>query len=234
MTDFQDQVAIVTGASGLLASGVVPILKQRGAKLVLTSADDRFGERFPGWEADANCLFLPHVDLADEAAAASVAKAALERFGRIDILVNIAGGWDAGQPVGEMRLTTWETMLRLNATTAFLMSRAVIPGLVAGGGGSIINIGARPGTRSSGNDAAYAASKAALLRLTESLSEEYKGLGIRANAIMPSAIVPEDAYAADPASGVTPKQLGEVIAFLASDAGRIIRGAIIPAYGAKF
>ena len=233
MTDFNGKVAIVTGASGLLASGVIPVLRERGARLVLTCGDDQLRRNLPDMDTAEDCLCLPNVDLSDEAAAAQVAEAALDRFGGIDILVNIVGGWDAGQPVGEMSLATWQTMLRLNATTAFLMSRAAIPALLDGGG-SIINIGARPGLRASGHDAAYAASKAALLRLTESLSEEYKRQGIRVNAVMPSAIVPEAAYAADPESGVTPRQIGEVIAFLASDAGQIIRGAIIPAYGAKF
>ena len=102
------------------------------------------------------------------------------------------------------------------------------------GGGVIVNIGARPGLRSSGRDAAYAASKAALLRLTESMSQEYKRQGIRVNAVLPSAIATEAQLAEDPQAGVTPAQLGKVIAFLASDAGAIIQGAIIPAYGTKF
>ncbi len=233
MTQFKDQVAIVTGASGLLASGVVPALRERGASLVLTSGDDRLGERFPALAEDERCLCLPNVDLSDETAAANVADAAMQRFGKIDFLVNIVGGWDAGQPVGEMSLSTWETMLRLNATTAFLMSRAAIPALLDGGG-CVVNIGARPGLRSSGNDAAYAASKAALLRLTESLSAEYKREGIRVNAVLPSAIATEAQVLADPQAGVTPGQLGQVIAFLCSDAGAIIQGALIPAYGTKF
>ena len=139
MTDLEGKVAIVTGASGLLASGVVPALRERGCKLVLTCGDDQLSQRFPDLAADQTCLCLPNVDLSDESAAESVAAAALERFGGIDILVNIVGGWDAGQPVGEMSLATWETMLRLNATTAFLMSRAAIPALLDGGG-CIINI----------------------------------------------------------------------------------------------
>jgi len=102
------------------------------------------------------------------------------------------------------------------------------------GGGRIVNSVASPGLRASGNDAAYDASKAAVLRLTESLSEEYKRRGIRVNAVLPSAIVLAEQYAEDPHSGVTPAQLGRVIAFLCSDEGAIIHGALIPAYGTKF
>ena len=234
MGDFTGQVAIITGASGLLASGVVPIFRGCGASLVLTCGDERLYERFPDLAEDRAHLCLPATDLSDAETVDALVSAAVERFGRIDILVNIVGGWDAGRPVHEMSVATWETMLRLNSTITFLMSRAVIPSMLKQGCGKIINIGARPGLRSSGNDAAYAASKAAVLRLTESMSEEYKRLGIRVNAVLPSAIVSEQQFAEDPHSGVTPDQLGKVVAFLASDAGQIISGAAIPAYGTKF
>ncbi len=234
MTHFEGQVAIITGASGLLASGVIPVFRAGGAKLALTCGDDRLYERLPELRDDPNHLCLQSTDLSDPAAVDALASRVLGAYGRIDILVNIAGGWDAGAPVHEMTVDTWQTMLRLNSTITFLMCRAVIPAMLEGGGGAIVNIGAKPGLRSSGNDAAYAASKAAVLRLTESLSEEYKRRGIRVNAVLPSAIVPAAQYAQDPHSGVTPAQLGSVIAFLCSDAGAIIRGALIPAYGTKF
>ncbi len=234
MTEFAGQVAIISGASGLLASGVVPIFREAGASLVLTCGDDRLYERFPDLRDDTDHVCLPNVDLSDADTVDGLVVAAVERFGRIDILVNIVGGWDAGKPVHETSAEAWHTMLRLNATITFLMSRAVIPTMLKQGSGKIINIGARPGLRASGNDAAYAASKAAVLRLTESMSEEYKRQGIRVNVILPSAIVPEERYAEDADSGVTPEQVGKVIAFLASDAGQIIRGAVIPAYGTKF
>lgn len=234
MTQFSGQVAIITGASGLLASGVIPVFRAGGAKLALTCGDDRLYERMPDLRDDRNHLCLQGADLSDPAAVDALASRVLGAYGRIDILVNIVGGWDAGKPVHEMTIDTWQTMIRLNSTVTFLMCRAVIPAMLKGGGGAIVNIGARPGLRSSGNDAAYAASKAAVLRLTESLSEEYKRRGIRVNAVLPSAIVPGEHYAEDPHSGVTPAQLGNVIAFLCSDEGAIIQGALIPAYGTKF
>ena len=234
MTQFEGQVAIITGASGLLASGVIPVFRAGGAKLALTCGDDRLYERLPELRDDPNHLCLQSTDLSDPAAVDALASRVLGAYGRIDILVNIVGGWDAGAPVHEMTVDTWQTMLRLNSTITFLMCRAVIPAMLEGGGGAIVNIGAKPGLRSSGNDAAYAASKAAVLRLTESLSEEYKRRGIRVNAVLPSAIVPAAQYAQDPHSGVTPAQLGSVIVFLCSDAGAIIHGALIPAYGTKF
>ncbi len=234
MLDFDGKVAIITGASGLLASGVIPIFREAGANLALTCGDDRLYQRFPDLRDDPNHLCLQARDLSNPEVVEALTAAVLDRFGRIDVLVNIVGGWDAGQPVHEMSIETWNIMLRLNSTITFLMSRAVIPTMLDNGGGAIVNIGARPGLRSSGNDAAYAAPKAAVLRLTESMSEEYKRHGIRVNAVLPSALVPAQAAADDPQAGVTPAQIGRVIAFLASEAGAIIRGAIIPAYGSKF
>ncbi|MCY4018972.1 MAG: SDR family NAD(P)-dependent oxidoreductase [Chloroflexi bacterium] len=234
MGEFRDQVALITGASGLLASGVVPVFRAGGASLVLTCGDERLYERFPDLASDQAHLCYPATDLSDAETVDGLVAAAVERFARIDVLVNIVGGWDAGQAVHETSVSTWQTMFQMNATIAFLMSRAVIPTMLEQSSGKIINIGARPGLRASGQDAAYAASKAALLRLTESMSEEYKRRGIRVNAVLPSAVVTEEQFAEDPHSGVTPAQLGKVIAFLASDAGSIINGVAIPAYGTKF
>ena len=234
MTQFNGQVAIVTGASGLLASGVIPVLRAGGAKLALTCGGDRLYERLSELRDDPNHLCLPGADLSDAAAVEALVNKVKVHFGGIDILVNIVGAWDAGAPVHEMTLDAWQTMIRLNATITFLMCRAVIPAMLERGGGTIVNIGARPGLRSSGQDAAYAASKAAVLRLTESISEEYKRRGIRCNAVLPSAIVLAEQLADDPDSGVTPTQVGRVVGFLCSEAGAIIHGALIPAYGTRF
>ncbi len=233
MTDFSGKAAIITGASGLMASGVIPVFRAGSARLALTCGDDRLYQRYPDLRDDRNHICLQNADLSNEAAAAGLVARTLDAFGRIDVLVNIVGGWDAGQPVHETTTETWNTMLRLNATVTFMMSRAVIPAMLEGGGGAIVNIGAKPGLRSNGNDAAYSASKSAVLRLTESMSEEYKRRGIRVNAVLPSTIATEEQYAEDPHAGVTPAQLGRVIAFLASDAGAAIHGALIPVFGTR-
>ncbi len=233
MSELSGKVAIITGASGLLASGVIPVFRAGGARLALTCGDDRLYQRFPDLRDDRDHICLQNADLSDEAAAAELVAQTLDVFGRIDVLVNIVGGWDAGAPVHEMTTETWDTMLRLNATVAFMMSRAALPAMLERGSGVIVNIGAKPGLRANGKDAAYSASKSALLRLTESLSEEYKRQGIRVNAVLPSTIASEELYAEDAHAGVTPAQLGSVIAFLASDAGAAIHGALIPVFGTR-
>ena len=212
---------------------MIPVFRAGCARLALSCGDDRLYQRFPDLRDDGNHICLQNADLSDEAMAATLAAQTLDAFGRIDVLVNIVGGWDAGLPVHETSAETWNTMLRLNATVAFMMSRAVIPAMLAQGSGAIINIGAKPGLRANGMDAAYSASKSALLRLTESLSEDYKRSGIRVNAVLPSTIATEEQYAEDAQAGVTPSQLGRVIAFLASDAGAAIHGALIPVFGTR-
>jgi len=234
MTDFTGKVAIITGASGFLASGVIPIFKDAGAHLVLPGNRDRLIERFPDLANNDDHLISSIQDLTQPENVEQLINDARDKFGRIDMLVNIVGGWDAGKPVHETSVDTWDTMMLLNAKITFLMSRAVIPSMLDQGSGKIVNIGAKPGLSSSGNDAAYAASKAAVLRLTESMSQEYKKQGININAVLPSMIVSPEKLADDPSAGVTPEQIGKVVAFLCSDDASIIHGAMIPAYGHRF
>jgi NAD(P)-dependent dehydrogenase (short-subunit alcohol dehydrogenase family) len=233
MTNFSGKVAIITGATGFLASGVIPIFCDAGANLVLSGNKETLLNRFPELEGGSKHRLSP-VDLTDPDAIDVFVKNALSKFGRIDVLVNIVGGWDAGQAVHETSIDTWDQMMSLNAKTTFLMSQAVIPTMLEQGSGKIVNIGAKPGLSASGHDAAYAASKAAVLRLTESMSHEYKKRGININAVLPASFITAERYAENPTSGITPKQLGHVIAFLCSDEASIIHGAIIPAYGQKF
>lgn len=234
MTNLSGKVALITGATGFLASGVIPVFKDAGSHLVLPGDRDRILEHFPDLDGDDTHLISPTKDLTKPEIVQRLVDNALDKFGRIDILVNIVGGWDAGKPVHETSVDTWDTMMMMNAKITFLMSRAVIPTMLEQRRGKIINIGAKPGISSSGNDAAYAASKAAVLRLTESMSKEYKKHGININAVLPSMIVSPEKLAEDPSAGVTPAQIGHIVAFLSSDDASIIHGATIPAYGQRF
>ncbi len=234
MTEFKDKVVLITGASGFLASGVVPFFRDAGAHLVLTCSDHKLFDRYPDLENDDNHLCVQAKDLTNPDTVDNFVNSAIDKFGRVDILINIVGGWEAGNPVHETSIETWDKMMLLNSRITFLMSRAVVSSMLENGRGKIVNVGAKPGVKASGNDAAYAASKAAVLRLTESMSNEYKAKGININAILPSSIVPAERLSDDPAAGVTPQQLGKVIAFLSSDDASIIHGAAIPAYGIRF
>ncbi len=150
-------------------------------------------------------------------------------------MINTAGGFRAGSPVHETSLDTWEFMISLNAKTAFIASRAVVPQMILQRSGAIINIGARPGLKGVANAAAYGASKSAVIRLTESLSAELKRKGINVNCVLPGTIdTPENRNAMPDGKferWVKPEAVADVILFLASDLARAIHGAAIPVYG---
>lgn len=234
MTDFSNKVALITGATGFLASGVIPIFCDAQASLIVTGDREKLISRYPDLSDGEKHMISSSVDLTNPDDIDTLIQQVMDKFGRIDILVNIVGGWDAGKPTHETSIDTWDQMMLMNSKITFLMSRAVIPNMLVRGSGKIVNVGAKPGLVASGYDAAYASSKAAVLRLTESMSHEYKKHGININAVLPSTIVTPERFEDDPTSGITPTQLGHVIRFLCSDEAGIIHGAIIPAYGQKF
>lgn len=231
-----DRVVLVTGAAGSLGQAVARRFKRDGAKLVLTDLD---GDRL---EAAANQLdFDPETDLAitgnvtDEASARGLVAEALARFGRLDVLANVAGGFRMGPPVHEMPLDDWDFLMNLNAKSVLVMAKAVVPAMIERGQGRIINVAARAALQGAGHMAAYSASKAAVIRLTESMATELLDRGITVNCILPSTIdTPPNRAAmpkADFSKWVAPDSLANVVAFLASEAARDVSGAAVPVYG---
>ena len=236
MFDFSNQVVMVTGAAGNLGRAVTRAFQAAEARLILIDrAPDRLPRLFPELATSPDHLLATSVDLTDEAEVNAAAEAAGQRFGRIDVLVNAAGGYRAGTPVHEMPLEIWDFLLNLNARTVLIASSAVIPIMLERGSGKIINVGARAALKGSRRAAAYSASKSAIVRLTESMSAELKASGIHVNCILPGTIdTPENREAmprADTSKWVLPGELADVILFLASDAARAIHGASIPVYG---
>jgi NAD(P)-dependent dehydrogenase (short-subunit alcohol dehydrogenase family) len=159
----------------------------------------------------------------------------VERFGRIDVLVNTVGAWRGGVSTHEAPLADWDFLFAANVRPTLLACRAVAPHFVARRGGRIINVAARSGLHGDAGSAAYSAAKSAVLRLTESLSAELKSSGVNVNAVLPSTIdTPQNRAAmpgADFSMWVQPDAIADVIVFLASDAARAIHGAAIPVYG---
>ncbi len=233
--DFGGQVVVVTGAVGTLGSALAPAFADAGAHVApIDHRSGRLAKAFPTLDA-AHHLLLDGVDAADEQAAAQAVARVLERFGRIDVLVNSAGGFTGGAPIHETPLDEWDQMLRLNLRTALVMSRAVTPQMISQGAGCIVHVGSRAGVVGGANVAAYAASKRALQTLAESQAAELKGKGVTVNIVLPSTIDSEQARAgspkADPAKWVTPASLAGVILFLASPLAHDVTGAALPVYG---
>ena len=233
MADLSNKVAIITGAVGNLGSAVAAVFGVGGAKMVLV---DRSQERLEqAFGTMPETVLAGGVDLTSEDSVQAVVASALERFGRIDALVNTVGGFRGGKSVDEEELSTWDMMLSVNLRTTLLTCRAVVPTLLEQGSGSIVNVSSAAALSGPVGLAAYSASKAAVLRLTESLSGEVKAAGIRVNAVLPSTIdTPQNRQAmpdADTSTWVKPKEIAEVIAFLVSDASRAVTGVALPVYG---
>jgi NAD(P)-dependent dehydrogenase (short-subunit alcohol dehydrogenase family) len=231
--EFANRTVIVTGAAGNLGRAVAAAFAERGANLVLVDLKEESLARAYGADGGKR-LFAP-ANLLDPAQAESVAQRAIERFGRIDVLANLAGGFRMGEPVHATSTATLEFLLDLNVRTMLNMSHAAVPRMLAAGGGKVVNVGAYSAQKGAAMMGAYVAAKSAVIRLTESMAAELREQGINVNCVAPTIIdTPENRAAmpdADPARWVAPADLASVIVFLASDSARAIHGATVPVTG---
>jgi NAD(P)-dependent dehydrogenase (short-subunit alcohol dehydrogenase family) len=223
----EGKIVVVTGASGALGKVVVASALARGARVA--AVDHAASALKPTPER----IELGGVDLTDATEAKRAIDAAASHFGKLDALVNIAGGF-AFETVVEGDPKTWQRMYALNVLTALNASRSAIPHLTASGAGRIVNVGAMGALQAGAGMGAYAASKAGVHRLTEALAAEWKGK-ITVNAVLPSIIDTAANRAsmpnADFAKWVRPEELAEVILFLTSDAASAVTGALLPVNG---
>jgi NAD(P)-dependent dehydrogenase (short-subunit alcohol dehydrogenase family) len=213
---------IITGAAGGLGTGVARVAFGQGAEVVLLDVIDDFTSELGQTYS---------VDLLNAEAVQRV----FELIGDFDVLANIAGGFDMGPSVDGTEDEFWQRMFDINVTTLRRVLKAAVPVLVGRGRGSIINVGAAGALQGAAYMSAYLASKATVMRLTESLCEEVKAAGVNVNAVLPSVIdTPSNRHAmpdADFDAWVSPSDLGEVICFLGSDLARAVHGALVPVRG---
>lgn len=216
---------VVTGAAGVVGTEVCSWLVQSGWSVIALDL------RFPAPDAPVAGLRV-QADLTVEAEAIRVFAEIGAQAGQLSGLVNIAGGF-AWETVAGGEVETWDRLYNLNLKTALNACRAVLPTLASGG--AIVNIGAAVAARAGAGMGAYAASKAGVARLTESLAAEQIARGIRVNAVLPSIVdTPAnraDMPDADVSLWVTPGELAHVIDFLLSDRASGITGASIPVTG---
>lgn len=233
--EFVDSTVVVTGASGHLGRAVAAAFAARGANLVLAARSRQALAAHFGEESQARI----HVaaDLTKQEDADALAKGAIDRFGRIDVLCNLAGGFRAGEPVHETSDETWRFLFDVNARTMFCASRAVVPAMLAHGAGKIVSVAAFAAQKGSAGMGAYSASKAVVARLTEAMSAELREHGINVNCLLPTTLdTPENRDAmpdVDPSRFVGLADLACIIAFLASPSARPIHGAAIPVTGLR-
>ena len=228
-----NRVAVITGGFGGL-----------GQVVAATAVAQGFNVALPGHTAKPpaglveklgpDALLLGGVDLADEAAATAAMKEVVSRFGRIDALLNIAGGY-RWIKIGDSHATDLEFLFRMNVQTTINAVRAALPALRESAAGRIVNVGSFAAERAAAGMGPYAASKAAVHRLTEALAEELKDAGITVNAVLPTTIDTAqnraDMPKADFSRWVAPADLAEVMLFLASEKAKAVTGALIAVRG---
>ena len=225
------RIFVITGASGVLGSAVAKAAAERGARVALIDFADH-AEVLKDCGPDA--LMLGGVDLTDAVAASAAIDAVADRFGGLDALINVAGGFK-WETLENSLMVGWHRLFLMNVQTAANSSRAAIPYLRRSAAGRIVNIGANGALKAAAGMGPYAASKAGVHALTESLAEELKADGVTVNAVLPSIIdTPTnraDMPKADFASWVSPSELAAAILFLASEEASAITGALLPVTG---
>jgi NAD(P)-dependent dehydrogenase (short-subunit alcohol dehydrogenase family) len=223
---------VISGAAGALGAAVAQAFATAGGQLALIdkAADSKDLLKTLG---GGSHIFLGDIDLADAGQAQHALDTAAAKLGGIDVLVNVAGGF-RWETIADGKVDTWDFLYTINLRTALCATKAALPHLVAARG-RIINIGAAAVAKAGAGMGAYAASKSAVIKLTEALAEELKDKAVNVNAVLPSIIDTPvnraDMPSADFSRWVTPAALADVILFLSSDAARAITGASIPVSG---
>jgi len=227
---------VVTGGTGALGTSVTQAYIKQGCQVAIPYISQHkigpFEQRIGGLKTQVT-LIRADVTVADEVQ--DFFRTVFEKFGQIDILVNIAGGFIGGISVTETDAEKWEFMMDLNLKSTFLCCKAVLPHMIERQYGKIVNVSSRAGLNGVAGLSAYCVSKGGVRTLTESIAEEVKDRGVNVNAVMPSIIDTPVNRAAMPdedhSRWVPPGEIAKVIRFLTSDDATIINGASIPVYG---
>ena len=219
------RVVVVSGVTGGLGPAVADAFASAGYRVAGVS-------RSPGMGA-----YEPFAaDLTSSEAVGRLAAAVMLRFGRVDVLAHVAGGFAGGKQVSEIDPETWTKMFNLNANAAFHTIREFLPHISQSSAGRIIAVGSRAGLQISGSMAAYSASKAALHALIQATAAEVAGTSTTANAVLPSTIDTAAnrswGTAEQAAKWVSPHSIASVMVWLASEEARDVNGSLVPVYGA--
>ena len=234
--DLRDCRVAITGGTGALGTAVCEAYLKQGCQVAIPFIFDREIEGFEKEIGDLKShVTLIRASVTDEEEVQGFFQNVLAKFGKLDMLVNVVGGYIGGIPVSDLGVGDWDAMMNLNLKSAFLCCRAILPHMKERKSGKIVNVSARAGLSGLPGMSAYCVSKGGVRLLTESIAEEVKDLGINVNAIMPSIIdTPANRKAMpdeDHSLWVSPADIAKVILFLTSDDASVINGAAIPVYG---
>jgi NAD(P)-dependent dehydrogenase (short-subunit alcohol dehydrogenase family) len=232
------RVAIISGATGSLGRVVAKQALALGMRVAIPyRSEDKLKETIAFLGGGGESILVYPAKATSEEEMNAFAASVVDRWGRIDVLLNIAGGYLGGKEVWETPLDEYEKMLDWNFLSALVCSKAVLPTMIKQNYGRIVNVAARPGVenRNRAKSSAYAVSKAAVAVLTQAIADECKKTDVTVNAVAPSTIdTPQNRSAmpqADFSKWASPEDVAKVILFLASDDSRLTSGAIIPVYG---
>ncbi|MFJ8109575.1 SDR family NAD(P)-dependent oxidoreductase [Streptomyces sp. NPDC096132] len=243
-TGLEGRSVVVTGAGSGIGRATALAFAAEGARVLVAdlNADGAQAVVKEIEEAGGTAAAVTG-DLSEQAVVDEVTATAVERFGGVDVLVNNAGIMDRMSALADVSDAEWERVVRVNLTAPFLLTRAVLPHMLAAGKGAIVSTASEAGLRGSAAGAAYTASKHGVVGLTKSLAVMYRGKGIRANAIAPGGtktaiVVDADQAAHGPAALgphfvnvgrlAEPEEQAAAIVFLASDAASNINGVVLP------
>lgn len=231
-----DHVAVVTGGTGALGQGLVPMLVRRNFRLAVTYLiPDEATQLEEELELDEDRLLLRRVDCTDGEAVNRLMKETAATFGQINVVCSLVGGWAGGRDVAETDDVRFDRMLDLNLRSAFYTIRAAIPHLLEAEWGRIIAVASRAAFDTPTGQAAFNIAKAGVIALVKSVASELESTNITANAILPAVIDTAATRAtlpyADYVHWPKPSEIAAVVDFLASPASAVINGAAIPAYG---
>jgi meso-butanediol dehydrogenase / (S,S)-butanediol dehydrogenase / diacetyl reductase len=251
MGRLDDKVAVITGASSGIGRATMELLGREGAKVVGTArSESKLKEGLDVVKAAGGEGIIVPADLEDPASAARIANAAIEAFGRIDVLVNNAGvGWQYGLDhpgtmagVHEASLENWRAIIGgVDLEGYFLMIRACLPGMIERGSGAIVNVASMAGITGLYDAHAYTAAKGALVNLSRSMAITYIKNGIRTNSVCPGfvdtpMIAPVINVFDDPAVAAAlspmgrpaqPIEIANAVLFLASDEASYVNGTAL-------
>ena len=222
------RTAVITGGTGGLGAAVTQAFLDAGWRVVVPYNAPRELERVREQEA----LELVEADLTDPASVQRVVDAA---GASLRALVNLVGGFHAGDRIHETPIETFEAQLTLNLRPTYLACAAAIAPMLAAGEGAIVCVSSRTALQPFSGGAAYATAKAAVLAFVDALHAEYNDDGIRSNAILPSIIdTPANRASmpdADVAKWVRPEEIAQTVLFLCSPESSAVGGAHVPVYG---
>lgn len=221
-----ERTAILTGVTGGWGRAVLDRFVAAGWNVCATT---RGGGDLP------DGVLAVEADLTDADSAQAVVDATLERFGRVDALACVAGGFAMAGHVEEQPLDTWRGQMAINLDTAYLLSRAALGPMLAQGSGSIVFLGSRAALRPFPGASAYIVSKAGVIALMQAIDAEVRTKGVRANAVVPNIVDTPRNRAENPdadfSKWTTGEELAAVIEWLCGDESAPLSGGTIPAYG---